>query len=139
MTFSTAGARASIKESHMQPTNAGKHCMTMTEIAPAAGRRDGIRATLKAAITGGAGFAVLVLLFLASAVYVVFGGTYEVTAAPEAGPSIAALAPKPADFGGSARNANESSANANAPDYFPAGYVNRGRDGDGNVMTYEHD
>ncbi len=24
-------------------------------------------------------------------------------------------------------------------DYFPANYVNQGRDGDGNVMTYEHD
>jgi len=26
-----------------------------------------------------------------------------------------------------------------SPDYFPAGYENQGRDGDGNVMTYEHD
>jgi hypothetical protein len=24
-------------------------------------------------------------------------------------------------------------------DYFPASYVNQGRDGDGNVLTYEHD
>jgi hypothetical protein len=24
-------------------------------------------------------------------------------------------------------------------EYFPAGYVNKGRDDDGNVMTYEHD
>ena len=24
-------------------------------------------------------------------------------------------------------------------DYFPANYVNQARDGDGNVMTYEHD
>jgi hypothetical protein len=44
-----------------------------------------------------------------------------------------------ADAGGGSLREEASSSAAEPTDYFPAGYVNRGRDGDGNVMTYEHD
>ncbi len=37
------------------------------------------------------------------------------------------------------RRENRAGSSAEPTDYFPSGYVNRGRDGDGNVMTYEHD
>ena len=90
-----------------------KRHMSTTELASPATRRKGIRATLMTAMTGGAGLGILVLLFLASVGYFVFGG------AP--------------------RNERASSAPVAPSDYFPATYGNRGRDGDGNVMTYEHD
>lgn len=118
----------------------GKRYMSVKEIAWAARRREGIRATLKAAMEAWAEPAgILILLFLASLVYVASGGTYEVVSALEAKTSIAAPAAKPADAGGAPRNEKASSGPAKPSDYFPAGYVNRGRDGDGNVMTYEHD
>ena len=72
-------------------------------------------------------------------VYIVFGGTYEVAAAPEAETSIAAIASELADAGAARRNEKASGSYAESNDYFPAGYVNRGRDGDGNVVTYDHD
>jgi len=39
----------------------------------------------------------------------------------------------------SGHQAIQGAAASQVMDYFPSGYVNRGRDGDGNVMTYEHD
>ena len=43
------------------------------------------------------------------------------------------------DAGGGLRNEKASGSSAEPTDYLPAGYVNRGRDGGGNVVTYEHD
>jgi hypothetical protein len=124
----------------MQSTNGANRYASMKEIASAARRRAGVRATRKAAMRGGAGTAVLVLLFLTSVWYVVFGGNYEVAASPEAGTSVAAAA-RPAAAGGAPRSGNVSSNYATPSEeiFFPAAYANRGRDGDGNVMTYEHD
>jgi hypothetical protein len=85
------------------------------------------------------GLGILVLLFLASVGYFVLSGAFNMVSSPKAETSKAALAARPADAGGAARNETASSVPATPPDYFPAGYVNRGRDGDGNVMTYEHD
>ena len=59
-------------------------------------------------------------LALAGVAYVVFAPADVATTASPV--STAAAAPSRASF-----------------DYFPANYVNQGRDGDGNVMTYEHD
>lgn len=125
----------------MQSTNdwtEWKRFFSTKEDASTATRRDGIRATCKAAM-GTAGSGVFLLLFLASVGYLVFGGAYEVVSAPKAEASITRVAAKPADAGGAPRNEKASSGPATSSDYFPAGYVNRGRDGDGNVMTYEHD
>jgi hypothetical protein len=90
---------------------------------------------------GGAGLAVLVLLFLASLGYVAFGGPFALEASPLPEPetSIAGAAVITADAGGARRNARIPASTAQAADYFPAAYSNRGRDSDGNVMTYEHD
>jgi hypothetical protein len=123
----------------MQSTNDGRRYIKMRQIVSTAARRERIRATLKAAMTGGTGLHILVLLLLASVGYVVFGGAYEAMSAPKAETSVAAVAAKPADAGGASRNQKASSGPATPSDYFPAGYVNRGRHGDGNVMTYEHD
>jgi hypothetical protein len=92
-----------------------------------------------AAMVGRAGLGILVLLFLVSVGYVVFGGAYDMMSAPRAETSVATVAAKMADAGGAPRSEKASSAPATPPYYFPADYVNRGRDGDGNVMTYEHD
>ena len=94
---------------------------------------------IAAAMTGGSGLGILVLLFLASVGCIVFSGAYDVVSAPRAETSMAAVAAKPADTGGDSRNEEAQRGPATPSDYFPAGYVNRGRDGDGNVMTYEHD
>jgi len=82
---------------------------------------------------------VVVLLFLASTVYVVLDGTYEVAAAPEEELSIAALAAELAYAGGARRIENASVSHAASMHCFPAGYVNRGRAGNYYVVTYEHD
>lgn len=68
--------------------------------------RESLGATLKAAMTGGTWIGILILLFLTSAGYVVFGGAYEVGSAPKAETSIAAA--EPADVGGALREENLS-------------------------------
>jgi hypothetical protein len=77
----------------------------MKEIASTARRREGMRATLKAAMEAWAGHGVLVLLFVASVAYVAFGGTLalEASPVPEEETPIAAVAPEPADAGGAVR------------------------------------
>lgn len=91
-------------------------------------------------MTGGAGLAALVLLFLAVAGYFVFGGRYETTSTPELKSSISAFGVGPAQAGDAQPNASKiSSGHATGSDYFPSAYPDRGRYGEGNVMTYEHD
>jgi len=82
-----------------------KRNISVKEIAPAARRREGIRATLKDAMDAWAGSCALVLLFLGSVAYVVFGGTLALEASPVSEPetSIAELAPEPADAGDALR------------------------------------
>jgi hypothetical protein len=125
-----------MEEHQMQSINElkqWKQFFSMKENATPATRRDRPHAS----ITGGTVFGVLVLLFLASVIYLVFQGGFDAVSSPRAkSPAVAA---KPADAGGAQRNESASGGPAASPDYFPAGYVNRGRDGDGNVMTYEHD
>jgi hypothetical protein len=139
VTFSAAGARAHLEENSMQSTDARKRYMRMKEMAAAVRQREALHATLKAAMAGGVVLVTLVLLFLASVVYVVFDGTYEVAAAPEAEISIAALAAELAYAGGARRIEKASGSYAKPINYSPASYVNRGRDGDYIVVTYEHD
>lgn len=90
-------------------------------------------------MTGWTGSVILVTLFLASAAYVVFGGAYEMASSPEAAISIVAVALEPANGGRASRTQYAFGSSAEPTDYFPAGYVARGREGDGNVTTYEHD
>jgi hypothetical protein len=115
--------------------------MSTKEIATTAKRREGIHATLKAATEAWAGPGILILLFLASLAYVAFGGTLALEASPVPEPetSIAGVTVITADAGGVRRNERISGNSATPADYFPAGYRNRGRDDDGNVMRYEHD
>lgn len=123
----------------MQSINSGTRYMNVNESASTTLRRGWIRATPRAAMTGRAGPVILATLFLASAVYVVFGGAYEVASSPEAAISIAAVALEPASGGRASRTQHASGSSAEPTDYFPAGYLDYVRDGDGNVMTYEHD
>ena len=82
-----------------------KEYMSMKEIVATAGRREGIRAPLKAAMQAWVGFGVFVLLFLASLGYVAFGGTLAVEASPIPEPetSIAAVAAESAAVSGALR------------------------------------
>lgn len=118
----------------MQSTNQGRQYIEMNQIAPTARRRDAVHAT-----AGGATLVVLPLLLVAGLVFLAFGDTLEASWAIEAETRIAALAATPAHAGVSLPRQDAAGSSAEATDYFPAGYVNRGRDGDGNVMTYEHD
>lgn len=124
----------------MQSKQAERY-MSTKDIATTASRREGIHATLKAATAAWAGPGILILLFLASLAYVAFGGTLALEASPLPEPetSIAEVAVITADAGGALRRENRSGSSAEPTDYFPSGYVNRGRNEDGNVMTYEHD
>jgi hypothetical protein len=111
--------------------------MNMMQIASTAKRCEGMYPTLKA----WAGPGILIILFVASLAYVVFGGTLALEASPVPEPdvSIAESALITVDAGRAPRIQTVSSGYAKASDYFPSSYVNRGRDGDGNAMTYEHD
>jgi hypothetical protein len=82
-----------------------KQYMSMKEIVSTPRRREGVRASLKAAMEAWAGFGVFVLLFLASLGYVAFGGTLAVEASPIPEPetSIAAVAAESADVSGALR------------------------------------
>lgn len=108
------------------------------QITSAARRREAVRAAPKAATSGGAMLVVLPLLLVAALVFLAFGDTLETSWAAEAQTRAAAVAATPARAGLSLHDKNASGGSAVPADYFPAAYVNRGRDGDGNVMTYEH-
>jgi hypothetical protein len=120
-------------------SNHGERYLGMNAIAAPARRRKGMGARFTAAMTGGAGLVVLVLLFLASFAYVVFGGAFAESSAVEVETQIAAVAAEPAGVGDAAHDKKVSSAYAEAPVYSPPTPVSGGHDGDGNVMTYEHD
>lgn len=100
-----------------------------------------IGAPLKAAMKAWAALGILMLLFLASLAYGAFGGTFafEASPIPESETSIASVPATTGDVGGAPINEKASSGSVQTTEYFPAAYPNRGRDGDGNVMTYEHD
>lgn len=95
----------------MQSITEGKPGISVRQIASTARRREEIRATLKADMTGGAALGILGLLFLVCLAYAAFGGRLEAssTLTPEA--SIAWLLARPADTGGAPRNEQASGEN----------------------------
>jgi len=109
----------------------------LNAIAMTVARRDGLTAAPKATMIGRAAFGVPTALFLASLVYALSGGTFAVDVSPlsEAHASIASATLETANASSTA----PSISMVQPADYFPAAYPNRGRDGEGNVMTYEHD
>ena len=125
----------------MQSSNEGTRYIKMKQIGSTARRREGKRAALEAAMKAWTGPGILILLFLASLAYVAFGGTIALEASPLPEPetAIAEAAVITADAGGALPREHLAGSSAEPADYFPSGYANRGRDGDGNVMTYEHD
>ena len=110
----------------MQSTNEGR-------------RRERIRAMSKVAMTGRAGLGILVVLFLACLTFVVFGCSRDEPLALGPQTSVPAVETKAVIAGGASRTTKGSGNSAEPTGYFPSGYVNRGADGDGNVMTYEHE
>jgi len=116
-----------------------QHFMNTKEIGSTAGEHAGMRATRKAAIGAWSWLSVLVLVFLASIVYVAFGGALDPSLGTEPETLHFAATAEPTGAGSAAHEKKASNSSDASTDYFPAGYVNRGRDGDGNVMTYEHD
>ena len=124
----------------MQSTDGGKRYVSINASASTTGQREGIRTTLRAAMAAWAGAGILMSLFLASLGYVVLGGAFEPSAGSEPEAQIAKFAVEPADIGRAPPRMQSASVTSAEPtDYFPAGYVDRDRDGEGNVMTYEHD
>lgn len=106
----------------------------MQQMAAAARRRGAVHAT-----AGGATLVVLPVLLVAGVVFLAFGDTLEASWAIEAETRIVALAATPAHAGVRLPGMDAARSSAEPTDYFPAGYVDRGRVGEGNVMTYEHD
>lgn len=122
----------------MQSTDSGKRYVSVIASASTTGQREGMGTTLRTAMAAWAGAGILILLFLASLGYVVLGGAFEPSAGSEPEAQIAKFAVEPADVG-VARTQSASATSAEPTDYVPAGYVDRGRDGEGDVMNYEHD
>jgi hypothetical protein len=108
-------------------------------------RRGGSRAAPKAKVAGRVGLDLLVTLFLASAIYVGFGGALavEATPAPEAQAVTVADAANPADAAGAPGDDQTedetSSGSATLSEYLLAGYVHRRRGDDGNLMPDWHE
>jgi hypothetical protein len=63
----------------------------------------------------------------------------DTSSVAEPKPLHSASAVGPAGAGTAPHEKTISDGTPARTEYFPAGYVNRGRDDDGNVMTYEHD
>ncbi|MGP1676429.1 MAG: hypothetical protein ACTS6J_04645 [Burkholderiales bacterium] len=95
--------------------------------------------TLKTSTAAWAGPAGLALLFLAGLAYAAVDSASQTESVVVAKISTAATVASSADYGGAARKEQASGGFAQPADSYPAGYVSRGHDGDGNVMTYEHD
>lgn len=117
----------------------GNGQMRLAEIASTERRSRGIRAPAKAGMEGWVGPVMLTLLFLMGSAYLAFGGTIEASSPLAPKTSIAVVALEPASVGSTPRNEKVSGSPPEPTPYFPAGYTNRGRDGDGNIKTYEHD
>lgn len=108
--------------------------MEMQQLAASARRRSALHPT-----AAGAMLVVLPLLVVTGLGFLAFGDTREASWAVAAETGIAAPAATPADTGIGLPGQDAAGSSAGPTDYFPAGYVNRGADGDGNVMTYEYD
>lgn len=122
----------------MLTTDERRRYIESIQIASAARRREAVRAAPKGATASGAMLVVLPLLLVAALVFLAFGDALETSWTAEAQARGAAIAATPARAGLTLRD--EASGGSTGPaGYFPAAYVSRGRDGDGNVMTYEHD
>jgi hypothetical protein len=132
------GVPADIEERFMQ-SNHGNRDMSRKQNASKAALHQEMHAPKDAVLAEKAGLVALILLFLASMGFVVFGGAFEVAAAPDAQTRVVTIAGKPAGAGTPARSENAPGSAAPPAGYFPADYPNRGRGGDGNVKTYEHD
>ena len=125
----------------MQSTDEGTRYHKLKQTASTAGQREPERATREPSMKAWTAPGLLILLFLASLAYVAFGGTLalEASPAPDPGTSMAEVAVVTADASGALRREQPAGSSAQPADYFPSSYVNRGREGDGNVTTYEHD
>ena len=125
----------------MHSPNEGKRNISLTRIAATARRREGPDEAPNAVIETREALGGLLLLFLASLAYVVFGGAFALEASPlaEADARIAAVAVPTADAGGAPRKQKISGPFALPGDYFASAYARRGRGGDANRMTYAHD
>lgn len=125
----------------MQSINEGTRYDKLKQTASTAAQREPERTTREHPMKVWTAPGILLLLFLASLAYVAFGGTLalEASPAPDPGTSMAEVAVVTADASGALRREQTAGSSAQPADYFPSGYVNRGRDGDGNVTSYEHD
>jgi hypothetical protein len=130
-----------IEEDLMQSMHEKQHGRLNGSHDAAIGRA-GLRMTPDVAAKGAAGFGIiLVLLFLASLAYVAFGGKFalETSPLPDAADSTAEVSVTTAAASGALGKEKAPNLSAQASGYFPAAYPNRGRDGAGNILSYEHD
>ena len=98
-----------------------------------------VRPLLNPPMWAWAGHGIVILMFLATCAYVAFGRTLKASSALHAEALLSTVAGRAAAAGVASRNEEVLGSSPEPTDYFPAGYVNQGRDGDGNVNTYEHD
>jgi hypothetical protein len=124
---------------HMSPTTQAGQETRLERIASRARRRGQVPKALRTAMTGAAGLVSMVLLFLVIAAFFVFGSRHESASTPELRTSLATAWATPAGANDAPLRTQVSSGNAADSEYFSSAYPNRGRDGEGNVMTYEHD
>ncbi len=92
----------------MKSADGRKKYLSTKEIAWAARRREGIGAILKAALEAWAGPGLLVLLLVASLVYVAFGGAFPAPSAFQLETPVAAISVEAADTGDALRTATTS-------------------------------
>ena len=121
--------------------NRADRYMNITAIASKTRQREGTYATPDAALKVSAGLGVLMVLFVASLIYVVAGGAIAIEASPifERETSTAEVSAISAGVAGTKLGENLSGSFAEPSLDMTSRYVGRDRGGDGNVMTYEHD
>ena len=92
----------------MQSTKRSYRYTSIKVIASTAGRREGIRAALKAAMEAWTGPGILVLLFAASLAYVALGGAFSASSAFDTETLIEALVVEPGAAGVARQTENVS-------------------------------
>ena len=88
----------------MQSTKGTNRYISAKTIASTARRREGMRRTLKAAMEAWTGPGLLVLAFVASLVYVAFGGSFVASSAFDTETLVEALVKEQGDAGGTLRS-----------------------------------
>ena len=125
----------------MQSTTDGKPYMRMKEVASLLRRCERMHSTPRAAMEASIRPGIVLLLFLASLVYIAFGGTVDVASPFETETSIAAVSGRPEDVGRASQPESLASIFSLPTEtiFLPTDRYKQRRDGNREALAYDGD